>query len=106
MRCRNTTAQRQWHTKGLFQSLKYIYGPKKNATVPVFCLDGKTLLNSIDDKKELWTEHFTQLLSETTTVSDSVIRGISDFLEHFVSWTFADVSGYYKICRMGQFYFQ
>ena len=62
------------NTRGLFQSLKYIYGPKKNATVPVFSLDGKTLLTSTEDKKERWTEHFTQLLSETSTVSDSVIN--------------------------------
>ena len=106
MRCRNTTARRQWQHERTFPVTKVHYGPKKSATVPVFCLDGKTVLNSIEDKKELWTEHFTQLLSETTTVSDSVIRGISDLLEHFVSWTFADVSAYYKICRMGQFYFQ
>ena len=62
------------NTRGLFQSLKYIYGPKKNATVPVFSLDGKTLLTSTEDKKERWTEHFTQLLGETSTVSDSVIN--------------------------------
>ena len=34
------------NTRGLFQSLKYMYGPNKNATVPVFSLDGKTLLTS------------------------------------------------------------
>ena len=64
------------NTRGLFQSLKYIYGPKKNATVPVFSLDGKTLLTSTEDKKERWTEHFTQLLSETSTVSDTVINSL------------------------------
>ena len=40
----------------------------------MFSLDGKTLLTSTEDKKERWTEHFTQLLSETSTVSDSVIN--------------------------------
>ena len=61
------------NTRGLFQSLKYIYGPKKNATVPVLSLDGKTHLTSTEDKKERWTEHFTQLPSETSTVSNSII---------------------------------
>ena len=64
------------NTRGLFQSLKYIYGPKKTATVPVFSLDGKTLLTSTEDKKERWTEHFIQLLSETSTVSDTVINSL------------------------------
>ena len=64
------------NTRGLFQSLKYIYGAKKNATVPVFSLDGKTLLTSTEDKKERWTEHFTQLLSETSNVSDTVINSL------------------------------
>ena len=74
--CRNTTARRQWQHERTFPVtiLKYIYGPKKNETVPVFSLDGKTLLTSTEDKKERWTEHFTQLLSETSTVSDSVIN--------------------------------
>ena len=62
------------NTRWLFLSLKYINGPKKNATVPVFSLDGKTLLTSTEYKKERWTEQFTQLLSETSTLIDSVIN--------------------------------
>ena len=73
------------NTRGLFQSLKYIYGPKKNATVPVFSLDDKTLLTSTEDKKERWTEQFTQLLSETSTVSDTVIYSLPQRPEKPVS---------------------
>ena len=78
-RWQQRSAETQLHadngnTRGIFQSLKYIYGPKKNATVPVFNIHGKTLLTSTEDKKERWTEHFTQLLSETSTVSHSVIN--------------------------------
>ena len=42
----------------------------------MFSLDGKMLLTSTEDKKERWTEHFTQLLSETSTVSDTVINSL------------------------------
>ena len=56
------------------------------------CLDDKTLLTSTENKKELWTEHFTQLLSETTTVGEN--KGDFTLLEYFVTCTFADVSAY------------
>ena len=39
-------------------------------------LDGKMPLTSTEDKKERWTEHFTQFLSETSYVSDSVINSL------------------------------
>ena len=42
----------------------------------MFSLDGKTLQTSTDNTKKRWTEHFTQLLGETSTVSDSVINSL------------------------------
>lgn len=64
------------NTKGLFQSLKAVFGPRKSTSVPLLSSDGTKLLISPEDIKERWTEHFTQLLSETSTYDESVINNL------------------------------
>lgn len=64
------------NTKELYKSLNGIYGPRKSSTVPLLSADGNTLLQTPEDIKERWTEHFTQLLSVSSTVDDSIIHNL------------------------------
>ncbi|XP_046860157.1 craniofacial development protein 2-like [Xenia sp. Carnegie-2017] len=64
------------NAKELFRSLNVIYGPKKSSVVPLLNSDGTKLLTTSDDIRERWTEHFTQLLSETSIYDEDVINNL------------------------------
>ena len=73
--CRNATTRRQWQQERSFTVTKAYLWTKENTNCSHFSSSGgKTLLTSSADIKERQTEHFTQPLSETSTVTESVIN--------------------------------
>ena len=63
------------NTKGLFEGLKAIYGPRANGSSPILKADGTTLLTDRDDILGRWAEHFNSLLNKQSVISDDALEG-------------------------------
>lgn len=64
-------------TKGFYQSMRAIWGPRVNHPSQLLDHGGQNVLSEKPDLLHRWTEHFNQLLNEETTVASVTTNSIT-----------------------------
>uniref|UniRef100_A0A183TLU6 Uncharacterized protein n=1 Tax=Schistocephalus solidus TaxID=70667 RepID=A0A183TLU6_SCHSO len=68
--------QNKW--KNFFATTKAVNGPPVEGFAPLLSADGRTLLIEKMQILKRWAEHFTSVRNQPSTISDTVIDGLSE----------------------------
>ena len=63
-------------TRGVFQSLKSIYGPHRPTSSPMLTADGNTVLTSKPNILSHWKDYYATLLSRPAEIVDQILESI------------------------------
>ena len=63
-------------SRGVFQSLKSIYGPRRPTSWPMLTADGNTLLTSKPDILSCWKDYYATLLNRPSEINDQILESI------------------------------
>ena len=63
-------------SRGVFQSLKSIYGPRRPTSSPLLTADGNTLLTSKPNTLSRWKDYYATLLSRPPEIVDHILESI------------------------------
>ena len=59
-------------THGLYSELRALYRPRTNAVAPVNTADGGKTCTNLEEIKERWKEHFSNLLNQKGIANNNV----------------------------------